>query len=150
MQRLVVVGVLWLLSIGIITMLVLNPRPKRELTWARAMVGAILVAGVALLVFGSLPTEWITYADSHLGWGRNDLVLINLPGFIPFDISKMAVRDMITAGVYTMNFAFALKLWVMWQQRYELAEQRAEKRAAPSGPVPAGTSSYGRPLSKQA
>lgn len=148
-ERLVVAGLLQVVATSAIMLRIQNPGEPRPLTWAKAITGALLVAGLALLAFGSVPHEWITYADAELGWGRRDLILINLP-VLPFDISRMAVRDIIAAGIYTNSFAAALAIWLMWQRRFEWAEERAKERGAEPQPIPAGTSAYGRPLTKQA
>lgn len=148
-QRLVVAAALQLLAMAVIMARIERPGERRLLTWPMAMLGAIVVAGLSLVAFGQVPHEWITYADSELNWGRRDLILIELPG-LPFDISRMAIRDIIAAGLYTMNFAAAVAMWLLWQRRHELAEERAKARVEEPGPVPAGTSAYGRPLSKQA
>lgn len=147
-ERLVVASALQLVVMLGIMYMIRHPGDRKVLTWPQAMFGAIVVAGLSLLAFGSVPHEWITYADAELGWGRRDLILINLP-VLPFDISRMAIRDIIAAGMYTNSFAAALAMWLMWQRRHEMAEERAAEQAAEPQPVPAGTSAYGRPLAKQ-
>lgn len=150
-ERMILAIVLQLIVMGAIGYMIERPRPKQPLTWPMAMLGAVLVAGVSLLAFGQVPHEWITYADAELNWGRRDLIMIDLPGFIPFDIGRLAIRDMIEAGLYTNSFAAACAMWLMWQRRHELAEERAaEKPVEERAAVPAGTSAFGRPKTKQA
>lgn len=148
-QRLVVASLLQVVATLAVMRAITRPGPRRHLTWARAMAGAVVVSGLSLLVFGLVPHEFITYVGSELEWDRRDLIMINLP-VLPFDISRQAVRDIITAGLYTNSFAAALALWLMWQRRYELADERAQAKEQEPVPVPVGTSAYGRPVSRQA
>lgn len=162
-RRLLVALVLQILVMLLIMIRILRPGPRREVTWVAAICGALAVAGVSLLAFGSVPHEMINFFDSELSWNRRDLIFIGKGGSLldiplPFQFSRQALRDIIVAGSYTNVFAAALGFWLMWQRRYELAEAAAEKRAARLLPpadedrelVPAGTSAYGRPVSKEA
>lgn len=147
-QRLLIATLLQVAAMVVIMAMIQNPGPRRPTTWVQAMVGALLVAGLSLLAFGSVPHEFITYADSELQWSRRDLIMIDLP-VLPFDISRQAVRDIIAAGLYTNSFAAAIAMWTMWQRRHDEAEARQAAREEEPALVPAGTSAYGRPLSKQ-
>lgn len=150
-QRLIVAIVLQLVVMLVIMAMIERPGPRRPLTWPMAMLGAVAVAGVSLLAFGSVPHEWITFADAELNWGRRDLVMFDLPGVIPFDISRMAVRDIIEAGMYTQSFAAALGFWLLWQRRHQMAEEKEQALQAREERrlEPAGTSAYGRPLARE-
>ncbi len=147
-ERLIVASALQIVIMLAVMRKIMHPGERQPVTWPQAMLGAVLVAGFSLLALGQVPHEWITLADSELGWGRRDLILIDLP-ILPFDISRQAVRDMITAGLYTNTFAGMVAMWLMWQRRFEMAEERAQETEA-GEPVPAGTSAYGRPVMKQA
>lgn len=150
-QRLFIAVALQLVVMLALMRMIDRPGEKKPLTWPAAMFGAVVVSGLSLLAFGSVPHEWITFADAELDWGRRDLIMFNLPdAIIPFDISRMAIRDIIAAGVYTQNFAAALAFWLLWQNRHQLAEEREKAAPETREPVPVGTSAYGRPLSKQA
>lgn len=144
-ERLIVALLLQLVVMQVVMAMIQWPRERKPLTWPQAMLGAVVVSGLALLAFGSVPHEWITYADAELGWGRRDLLVIETP---IIDVSRQAIRDIIAAGLYMQNFAAALGFWILWQRRHEMAEERI-KAARESGPVPAGTSPYGRPVTKQ-
>jgi hypothetical protein len=150
-ERLVVAALLQVLVTLVVMGMIMRPRPKREITWAGAMLGSITLTGVLILALGSVPHEWITFADAELQWGRRDLIFVNTPAI---DVSRQAVRDMIEAGLYTNTFAAVLALFLMWQRRYEMADERAAKvAAAPAGEqererVPTGTSAFGRPVSR--
>lgn len=147
-QRLVVASLLQVVAMLVIMRMIARPGPRRRLTWATAMLGAVLVSGLSLLALGLVPHEFLTYAGAELHWDRRDLIMIDLP-VLPFGISRQAVRDAITAGMYTNSFVAALAMWIMWQRRHDEAEARAQARQEEPAPVPAGTSAYGRPLSKQ-
>lgn len=147
-ERLIVASALQIVLMMGFMHWIMHPGERKALTWPKAMVGAVGVAGFSLLALGQVPHEWITFADAELGWGRRDLILIDLP-ILRFDISRQAVRDIIAAGLYTNTFAAMLAMWLMWQRRHEMAEQRA-KEAESKEPVAAGTSAYGRPVMKQA
>ncbi len=146
-ERLIVASALQIVIMAAVMHKIMHPGERQPLTWPKAMLGAVLVSGFSLLALGQVPHEWITLAGSELGWGRRDLILIDLP-ILPFDISRMAVRDIIAAGLYTNTFAGMVAMWLMWQRRFEMAEERA-KEAEAGEPVPAGTSAYGRPVMKQ-
>lgn len=145
-ERLIVALVLQLVVMQVVMAMIQWPGERKTLTWPRAMLGAVVVSGLSLLAFGSVPHEWITYADAELGWGRRDLLVIETP---IIDVSRQAIRDIIAAGLYMQNFAAAVGFWLLWQRRHEMAEERI-KAARESGPVPAGTSPYGRPVTKHA
>ena len=155
-KRLLGVVLLFLLGVGAVVFLIRRPRPARPHTRDGAMLGAVLIAGFCMLAFGFLPNEWLNYAGSQLHWDRRDVIMINLPDVIPFDISRQAIRDLVAANVYVLNFALLCRLWIMWQKRHELAAQRqreaAEPAAAEAAPspvaVPVGTSAFGRPVSR--
>lgn len=148
-RRLIVASAAQVAVMLVIMRMISRPRPKRPLTWATAMFGAVLVAGLSLLTMGLVPHEWITFADTEMEWNRRDVIAWQ-PPLLPFGISRQAVRDIIEAGMYTNSFAAALAFWLMWQRRHEMAEQRAQVRVEERELVPAGTSAYGRPLSEEA
>ena len=146
-QRLVTVAVIQVLLTVVAIRMIMQPGPKRPLTWPMAMLGAIAVTGVSLIALGQVPHEWITYADAQLNWGRRDLIIVQLG---PIDFSRMALRDMIEAGLYTNSFAAMLAMFLMWQRRHAWAEERAAAQAVEGESVPAGDSAYGRPMTKRA
>ena len=147
-QRFVVASALQIITMFVIMGMIQRPRPRKPLTWAAAMAGAVLVSGLSLLAFGLVPHEFLNFAGSGLQWDRRDLVMIDLP-VVAFDISRQAVRDLIVAGMYTNSFAGALAMWIMWQRRHEMADQRTEASEVERVPVPIGTSAYGRPVARQ-
>lgn len=125
-------------------LMVRRPPSKEPLTWLRAMVGALGVFSLFLLGFAVVPHEWLNYADSVLGWGRRDLIVVDTP---LIDVSRQAIRDVVVVGIYGFVFTATLALWHLWQRREQLFHQ---EKAPAAGRVPAGTSAYGRPLYKRA
>lgn len=145
LSRLVASVILTFLGMGVVFALIRRPPPQQPLTWARAILGATLATGLIVLAFGVVPHEWLTYADAELKWGRRDLLFIDTP---VIDVSKQAVRDVVVVGIYGYFFMALIRLWLMWQRRYEMAEERQARQEAKQAkePKPAGTSAYGRPL----
>lgn len=145
LNRLVGVAVAYLIGLGVVGYLMTRPKPDRPLTWAKAMLGAILLTALIVVAFGMLPHEWLTFADAQLKWGRRDLYFFQT---YPVKVSKQAVRDIIATGIYGVNFGMLVVGWIAWQRRDELQARRRERRATRPEPVPAGTSAFGRPVSK--
>jgi hypothetical protein len=119
----------------------LKGRPKSELpaTWAQSMLGALVVFALLLLVYGVVPHEWLTWADSKLGL-REDRILINTP---PIKFSGRALRDIVATGLYINFLIVSTWMWVAWQKRG--TPKRKVARAAAT-PEPAGTSAFSRPV----
>jgi len=148
-ERLVVACLLQVIVTVVVVGLIERPGVRRPTTWAGAMAGAIAFVGLSVLTLAFVPHEWITFADAELNWGRRDLLIFDTA---VIDFSRQAFRDIIEAGLYTNTFAAMLALMLLWQRRFDLAEEKAAKQAAKAEKeaVPAGTSAYGRPMTKQA
>jgi hypothetical protein len=119
-------------------------RPKSELpaTWAQSMLGAMAVFALFLLVYGVVPHEWLTWADSQLGL-REDKILLNTE---PIKFSGRALRDIVASTIYIVFLGMNTVMWIMWQKR-----GTAKPKAAPASatPEPAGTSAFSRPVTKK-
>ena len=119
-------------------------RPKSELpaTWAQSMLGALAVFALFLLIYGVVPHEWLTWADSKLGL-REDKILIDTK---PIKFSGRALRDIVAATLYIIFLGLNTVMWMMWQKR-----GTAKPKAAPAAatPEPAGTSAFSRPVTKK-
>ncbi len=125
---------------------------KRELTWARATIGAFLFTGLMMILFGVIPNEFLTLTQSTLDWSGLKLWVPScaiensfpcLPAFLTLgnevSISAAAIKDMIGQGyILTVTVAIVVVMW-KWQER--------SKRLAEEGPPPE-ISRYGRPLTK--
>jgi len=111
----------------------------RPLTWARAMLGALLFTGLMFILFAVIPNQFLTLTQSTLEWTPQK-VFITVPAAVVMNnhvaISYSALKDMIAAGyVTTLIFAIPVAMW-WWQGREERASQ----------PKPTPVSNYGRPM----
>jgi hypothetical protein len=138
-----------LLIAMMIPVLVMLRRPKsgRPTTWAQAMGGAVYVFALFLLAYAVIPSEWITFSDSYLQWGKDKYVIKSttaIPFFTSFNwpasIDMQAVRDTIVVIIYVVFFGLNIALFVLWQDR---KPRSAEEEAKP---VVVGRSRFGRPL----
>jgi hypothetical protein len=125
---------------------------KRELTWARATIGAFLFTALMMILFGVVPNEFLTLTQSTLDWSGLKLAVpacsltdswLCLPEFLtlgnPVSISYAALKDMIGQGyILTVTAATVIAMW-KWQER--------QKTLAEQTPAPA-VSKYGRPITK--
>ncbi len=113
--------------------------PGTPLTWGEAMVAALFVFGLAFWVYGIVPHQWLTWADTELGW-RSDVILEGPGGILanlPFTLTYLVLRDLIAVVIYGVFLGGHIYLWSMWQKRGQTA------------PVEIPASSYGRPLVKR-
>jgi hypothetical protein len=119
-------------------------RPKSELptTWAQSMIGALAVFALFLLVYGVVPHEWLTWADSKLGL-REDKILLDTR---PIKFSGRALRDIVAATLYIIFLGLNTVMWIMWQKRGTAKPKPARATATPE---PAGTSAFSRPVTKK-
>jgi len=119
-------------------------RPKSELppTWAQSMIGALAVFALFLLVYGVVPHEWLTWADSKLGL-REDKILLDTR---PIKFSGRALRDIVAATLYIVFLGMNTVMWMMWQKRGTAKPKPAPAIATPE---PAGTSAFSRPVTKK-
>ena len=62
------------------------------------------------------------------------------------------MADGATYSTITAKTGCSSRTIALWQRRFDLAEEKAAKQAAKAEKeaVPAGTSAYGRPMTKQA
>lgn len=124
------------------------------LTWGEAMLGAVYVFFIIFWIYGVVPHQWLTWADSELGW-RPDLIWFGKGGQItlpfvgwswstpwfPIMVNARAVRDIIATVIYVVFLGLQMWIWGWWQNRGKRAD--AVKAIEP-------TSNYGRPLVKRA
>lgn len=115
---------------------------KRELTWARATLGAFLFTALMMILFGVIPNEFLTLTQSTLDWSGLK-IWIKIPKPLVFGnevgISAAAIKDLIGQGyVITVTGAIVVGMW-KWQER--------QQKLAEEGPPPE-ISRYGRPVSK--
>jgi hypothetical protein len=112
---------------------------QRPLTWARAMLGALLFTALMFIIFAVIPNQFLTITQSTLEW-TSQKVFITVPGFITMNndvaISYAALKDMIAAGYVTTMVILIPVIMYWWQGREEKAD----------APKPTPVSNYGRPM----
>lgn len=103
-------------------------RPADQLmTWGEAMIGATYVFFVLFWIYGTVPHQWLTYAESELNW-RSDQFLIGfrtpwdqsqgiLEWALPFTLTYGTVKDLIAVAVYGVGLVANVAVFVMWQKR---------------------------------
>jgi len=100
------------------------------------------VFALFLLVYGVVPHEWLTWADSSLKL-REDRLLIDT-GII--DFSGRALRDIVASMIYIVFLGLNTVMWIMWQKR---GTAKPKTTPASATPEPAGTSAFSRPVTKK-
>jgi len=90
--RLIWSTLLLLVGVGVIVFLAKRPKAPEPPTWAQAMLGAIVVFALMLLAYGTVPHEWIVFANSYHDFSAANYV-IEKNRFIRFDIDQQALND---------------------------------------------------------
>ena len=88
---------------------------NRTLTWARAMLGALLFTGLMFILFAVIPNQFLTLTQSTLEWTQQK-VFITFPAAVVMNndvaISFAALKDMIAAGyITTLIVAIPVMMW---------------------------------------
>jgi hypothetical protein len=125
-----------------------KPKSAEPTTWAMAMLGAVYVFLLMIIAYGTVPHEWLNFANSYLKWDASHYVIRKDQWFFKTDISKAAVTDIIASGIYVVFLGANVYLFSMWQKRPTQAD--LDKATASTEAKPAGTSAYGRPLTSKA
>jgi hypothetical protein len=136
-QSVAVGGVL--LALGGLTLAFLF---RRDMTWARAALGAALFTGLMIILYGIIPNQWLSLAQGELGFSSAK----KLPAFPRWlvlnnevAISYATLKEAILGG-YVANLTAVLVV-VIYQ--YQVREKKRR-----TGPPPKPVSAYGRPLTK--
>lgn len=112
---------------------------ERPMTWARAMLGALLFTGLMFIIFAIIPNQFLTITQATLEWTPQK-IFITAPAFVVMNndvaVSYAALKDMI-AGGYTATMVIAIPVFMYWWQG---RQERAE------APKPTPVSNYGRPM----
>lgn len=124
---------------GVIVIVGVTRKPGTPLTWGEAMVAAVFAFFALFWIYGVVPHQFLTWADSELAW-RPDKILLG-PGEIfdklPFTVTWQTIRDILASGIYGV-FLFAHgAAFVLWQKRGQTKPKEE-------------ISAYGRPLLKKA
>lgn len=115
-------------------------------TWGESMFGATYVFFVLFWIYGTVPHQWLTYADSELNW-RSDNFLIGprlpwdesqgvLEWALPFTLSYGTVKDLVAVIIYGIGLVANVAMFVIWQKRGETVKVAEIESRSP----------YGRPL----
>jgi len=127
-------GVLMVLG-GLTLIFVYNKR----LTWARAMIGALLFTSLMFIIFAVIPNQMLDVFQSTLEWTPQKIVLTIPPALLlgnDISISYAALKDMIVAGYVTTALIVVPVAMAYWQGRQMKKDD----------PKPEPISKYGRPL----
>jgi hypothetical protein len=108
------------------------------------MLGALGTFTLMLIAYGTIPHEWIVYANSYLHWSAAAFVF-QKNRFIHFDVTKQAANDGVAALIYVVMLTGNIALFSMWQKRPVRAPE-PEAGAPAAEREPAGTSAYNRPV----
>jgi hypothetical protein len=115
---------------------------KREMTWARAALGATLFSALMMVLFGIIPNEWLTLTQATFEWTPQK-IFVTIPEWLTLgnevSISYAAIKD-IVSGTYVVVVLGAVAGAMYWWQEQE--------KKAQAGPPPEPVSRYGRPLTK--
>jgi hypothetical protein len=123
-------------------------------TWGEAMLAATYIFFVIFWIYGVVPHQFLTWADSELSWrpditwfGPGGEVTLPVTGWslqtpwVPVMVSARAIRDIVAVVIYVAFLGGQMWIWAWWQNRGERAN--AAKAIEP-------TSAYGRPLMRRA
>lgn len=125
---------------------------QREMTWARASLGAALFTGLMLVLFAVIPNQWLSLTQGVWEWtpqkkaitwigdSSGGLQLIPKPLVLNNEISlSMSALKDIVSGTYSVVVLGAVAVGM-----YQWQERSKKLAAAPKQLV----STYGRPMSK--
>jgi hypothetical protein len=116
---------------------------NQRMTWARAVFAAFVTWIELVLIFGMIPSEWLSFAQTDLDWS-SQRVLLTVPPFLVLgndvDISYGVIKDSINMGYHIVMLAGAALLTLQIQKMKSGRPASAEK--------PERKSPYGRPLLK--
>ena len=115
---------------------------RREMTWARASLGAMLFSALMMIIYGVVPNQWLSLTQGELEW-TSARIAVTIPKALVLNndvsISLAAIKDAVVGGyVAVVTGAIAVAMY-QWQER--------EKKRK-SGPPPQPVSAYGRPVTR--
>jgi hypothetical protein len=115
-----------LFAIGIVIAFIWSrkPKPAEPATWAKTIAGAMLVWAMMTLGYGTIPHEWLTFANSYLNFNTATW-LMRRNRIIHFDIPRSAFVDLGVTTIYGIVLVLQVWLFIRWQKR-PVAEAAAE------------------------
>jgi hypothetical protein len=124
---------------GAILLWVLNLR----MTWSRAVFTAYLTWLELVIIFGMVPSEWLSFAQTDLDWSSQKIALVVPPILVlgnTVEISYAVLKDSISMGYHIVMLVVAAV--------FTLELQKMRKGRPASAEKPEKKSPYGRPLVK--
>lgn len=153
--RLIWTTVLFVVLLAPVLIAIRRPKPAQKTTWAQAMAGAVYVWALLVLAYGSIPHEWLQFANGHLKWDESHYILTSgqevVAGlrWLNFDVNKRAITDTVATVIYVVMLVVNVWLFAKWQKRPEATA--ADGDAATTGKRKIiGRSAFGRPVSAEA
>jgi hypothetical protein len=117
---------------------------ERQMTWARAALGALLFTSLMIIMFGIVPNQWLTLTQAQWEWTPQKIAL-TIPSWLvlgnEMSISFAALKDIVSGGYAAGAIGAVAFAMVRWQTR-------APREAAAPGAAAEPVSAYGRPLRK--
>jgi len=141
----------WIISllalVPVFRMMKTRPADKVA-TWGESMVGAVYVFFVLFWIYGTVPHQWLTFAEAELNW-RSDVFLVGwttpwdssqgiVEWALPFDMTYAVLKDLIAVAVYGVGLVANVAVFSMWQKRGDTI----------AAPELESQSRYGRPIVK--
>lgn len=111
----------------------------RQLTWARAAIGAFLFTAMVLFVFAIIPNQFVTLTQASLEWTPQKTLVTIPPALVlgnDMSISYSTFQQMIVGGYPVVMLALIAGTMVVWQKR---------SRGVPKQ-KPTPISAFGRPM----
>jgi hypothetical protein len=151
--RLIWTTVLFVVMMAPVMLAVKRPKSKLPTTWAQAMAGAVYVFALMVLAYGSIPHEWLAFANGHLKWDESHFILtsgqkIGPVRWLNFDVDKRALADSVASLIYIVFLGGNIALFAKWQKRPAAPADDATTIADEETVV--GTSAFGRPVTAKA
>src|SRR5579862_4428082 len=153
-------GIWWtlLFVIGLVIGHILTKRPKpvEPATWGQTILGAMGVWFMMALGYGTIPHEWLTFANSYLNFNTATF-LMQKNRIIHFDITRSVVGDIGVTVIYGIVLTLQIIMFSRWQKRPVAepveASEAADAESGTGGPLARllrrrekRMSAYGRPV----
>lgn len=113
---------------------------NQRMTWARAAFASFLAWVELVMIFGIVPSEWLTFAQTDLDWSAQRVALVVPPWLVlgnEVAISWAVIKDSISMGYHLVMLGAAAVFALEVQKIKKGPPARAGRR-----------SPYGRPLVK--
>jgi len=119
-------------------------KPGAPLKWGEAMIGASYIFFLLFWLYGVVPHEYLTWADSELAWRADKKIIgpegswaewANVWARVPLTIHLEVIRDIVVATLYVIGLGGFVWGFAFWNDRQKKSDA-----------VPEPVSTYGRPL----